>query len=126
MTIELVFDADCPNVEAARASVKAALAQAGLPATWQEWERTSDITPERVRGFGSPTVLINGEDLTGEPAAGASSCRIYRAGAGRRLGAPSAEMVGWAIRRSGGGGHSPRSWRRTLPVLTAAGISLLP
>lgn len=125
MKIELVFDGDCPNVDAARASLKEALAQAGLPSKWKEWKRTAATSPERLRGFGSPTVLINGVDVAGETPAGAASCRVYRATDGRVLGAPSPEMVGRALRVAKGGSVSSQ-WRRPLPVLAAAGVSLLP
>jgi mercuric ion transport protein len=102
MNIELIFDRECPNVEAARAILKAALARAGLPSKWKEWERTAARTPPRLQGFGSPTVLIDGVDVTGEPPAGSACCRVYRAADGRVIGAPSAEIVGQALRSAAG------------------------
>lgn len=126
MKIELIFDAECPNVEAARSSLRMALAQAGLPAQWQEWERSAPCTPRRLRGFGSPAVLINGVDVTGTPPAGAACCRVYQDRDGRMLGAPSPETVGCALRSAEGAVNSAALWRRPLPVLAAVGVALLP
>jgi hypothetical protein len=125
MKVELVFDRDCPNVEAARSSVIAALARAGLPATWTEWDRDAAGTPQRLRGFGSPTVLVNGVDVTGAPPAGSACCRVYRTKEGRMFGAPPAELVLAALGGAQGGQGTP-SWHRPLPVVAAAGVSLLP
>jgi hypothetical protein len=93
MKVDLIFDRDCPNVEATRANLKKALVQAGLPPEWKEWNCTADDTPAELRGFGSPTVLINGIDVTGEPPSGAACCRLYRAADGRLLEAPAVEML---------------------------------
>ena len=56
--IELVYFSGCPHVGEARAALRAALEAAGLPAAWREWDQTHPVTPARVLGYGSPTVLI--------------------------------------------------------------------
>lgn len=99
--VELIFDSGCPNVPAARQSIREALLRAGLPAQWKEWERGSAGTPERLGGFGSPTVLVGGVDVGGEPPSGAACCRVYRAAGGRLVGAPPTEMVSRALPRAG-------------------------
>lgn len=63
--IELVYFAGCPHVEAARTALRAALEVAGLPAAWREWDQAQPGVPERVMGYGSPTVLVDGMDITG-------------------------------------------------------------
>jgi hypothetical protein len=100
--VELVFDRNCPNVPAAREGIRQALTRAGLPIEWREWERASAQTLDRLRGFGSPTVLVGGVDVVGELPGGAPCCRMYPAADGRLLGASSAEMVSLALRRAVG------------------------
>ncbi len=64
LRVDLVFDEGCPHVERARDNLRAALRQAGLPQVWVSWRR-SDRIPDRYRGYGSPTVLVQGRDVTG-------------------------------------------------------------
>ena len=64
-TVELVFFEGCPNAARARENLSAALATSGRPATWQEWDIGAEATPEAYRVYGSPTVLVDGRDVTG-------------------------------------------------------------
>ena len=74
--IELVYFTGCPHVDAARGALRAALQAAGLPAEWREWDQTHPETPMRVLGYGSPTVLVGGVDVTGKaPANAGRACR---------------------------------------------------
>lgn len=95
--IELVYDPDCPNVERARAAIRAALSEAGVPESWQEWERGASDTPRSLRELGSPSILVNGRDIgcdEGESAqADANSCRIYLDESGSLSGAPSKQLI---------------------------------
>ena len=104
--IELIYDRDCPNVESARRMIRAALADAGKPTRWVEWDRADPATPDDRRGFGSPTVLVDGRDVAGdENGAGrsdASSCRVYRDECGCVCGAPPAALIAEALRRARG------------------------
>ena len=85
--IELVYDPGCPNVERARQMLAVACREAGIPAVWTEWNSEVEECPERARNLGSPTVLVNGEDVAPgphpwaprEPGA-APRCRVYRDG----------------------------------------------
>ncbi len=91
--IELVYFAGCPHVESARTSLREALAEAGLPAQWTEWDQYDSATPPRVLGFGSPTILIGGRDVTGHG-------RIGLGKACRADGVPSVEVVRSALART--------------------------
>lgn len=100
--IELVYDRDCPNVEQARAMIRAALAELGAESHWTEWDREDERTPDALRRYGSPTVLVNGRDVSSderadEPSHG-RSCRVYTADNGCLSGAPSAALIATAIR----------------------------
>ena len=102
--IDLVFDTECPNVDDARALLRSALTEAGFPETWREWERDADGTPTDLRGLGSPTILVNGVDVSGvEPGAvaeRANCCRVYE-DAGRLRGVPPLNAVLRALSRAG-------------------------
>jgi hypothetical protein len=81
--ITLVYDADCPNVRLARAALSDALMRTGLEPGWIECERTTPGVPERFLRFGSPTILVNGSDVAGEPdAAAAACCCVYQTNKG--------------------------------------------
>lgn len=86
--VELIGDADCPNMDAARRVLRRALPEAGLPPRWDERIQEPD-DPDRVP---SPTIRVDGRDVAGEPDPGAG-CRIYRDAAGNRLDAPPVEVV---------------------------------
>jgi hypothetical protein len=64
--IELVCFEGCPNASQARANLREAVEASGQPVTWSEWNLTAESTPADYRRFGSPTVLVNGKDVTGE------------------------------------------------------------
>ncbi|MFZ5625233.1 MAG: hypothetical protein ACOY71_12560 [Gemmatimonadota bacterium] len=63
--VELVYFTGCPHVEAARAALRTALGSMGLPPVWQEWDQAQPTAPAYVQGFGSPTVLVAGRDVSG-------------------------------------------------------------
>lgn len=100
--VELIYDTDCPNVERARKALLEGFGRAGLQPSWQEWDRQLPESPAYVRGYGSPTILVDGGDVVGAvPGTGQSSCRLYRHGSGTFEGAPSVEQIGAALRASG-------------------------
>ena len=74
--IDLVYFEGCPNTAQARDNIRAAMEESGRRLEWAEWDLMAESTPERFRRYGSPTVLIDGEDVTGEGAdAAAMACR---------------------------------------------------
>jgi hypothetical protein len=85
-SIELIFFDGCPNVGLARSNLRAALKSVAADITWTEWDLLVDSTPKNPRSYGSPTVLIDGRDVTGgSPGGAAISCRTD--------GAPSAAQI---------------------------------
>lgn len=132
--IELIHDRDCPNVPAARAQLSRALVQAGLPARWQEWDRHAPGSPPHVRTYGSPTILVNGKDVSGAaPSGDADCCRLYRSSGGRLVGVPEFHDIAEALlkaRKAGPTEKRPATARpassEMLAVLPAIGVALLP
>ena len=102
LRIELVFDRDCPNVGRAREMIRAALGEVGASAVWEEWDRADAATPPELRGYGSPSVLVNGKDVSCDAneavRSDANSCRVYTDDCGCLCGAPSARLIVRAIR----------------------------
>lgn len=97
LTVELVYDTDCPNVVAARTNLLRAFAETGMPARWTEWDGSCPETPARLRGFGSPTVLVEGNDVAGaQSVEGLACCRLYDAADGRR-GVPPVRLIARAL-----------------------------
>ncbi|MGH7714350.1 MAG: thioredoxin family protein [Gemmatimonadaceae bacterium] len=101
--VDLIFDVDCPNVDEARTLLRTALTETGYSATWREWDREAPETPAALRGLGSPTILVNGTDVSGgadssAPADRANCCRVYRNGE-RLRGVPALSTVILALRR---------------------------
>lgn len=122
--IEFIYQPDCPNVGAARAVLKRALAAQGGESRWREWDSTAADSPVHARVYGSPTILVDGTDIAGAEPSDAPACRIYRDAAGRASGVPSEELVRSALRA-----RTPDARPRvlgTFAVLPTLGVSLLP
>src|SRR5712692_7695051 len=122
MTVELIYDRDCPNIAEARGNLLRAFGLAHVPAVWTEWDLSKPETPAHLRMFGSPAVLVNRRDVAGlEPSGTQPCCRVYRAAAGRYAGAPETGLIVSALQRGIGS-----AWRRTLLTLPGIGFGLLP
>lgn len=101
MRIELVFDHDCPNVGTARELLGSVLAELGLPPTWTELDRGDPRTPPEFLSFGSPTILVEGSDVSGQGATvNADSCRVYLSESGGLQGTPPRGMLEAALTRA--------------------------
>ena len=97
--IELIFDRECPNAEAAREQLRKALTLANRNPGWTEWDREAPDSPEYARQYASPTILVNRRDVSGNGAeVDANSCRVYRRKDGTLTGSPPAEDILSAIR----------------------------
>jgi mercuric ion transport protein len=131
--VELVYDADCPHVSAARENLLRAFAAAGLEARWREWRSDDPDAPDHVRGFGSPTILVDRVDVAGaESVTGTRSCRLYEPVNGEYHGGPPTSLIIDALRRSGRSDAAPAvakvrgSWRGSIAMLPALGAAVLP
>lgn len=127
-TVDLVYDGDCPNVQATRANLLRAFAQTSRTPRWREYRIGAADLPEYARGFGSPTVLVEGRDVAGTEAGSDACCRLYPESAGV-TGVPPVEQISAAIRGASDGARPPsrrRGWRGTLAVAPGIGLALLP
>jgi len=130
--VELIYDADCPNVSAAREALLRGFAAAGVTPRWSE--HLSAEAPPYARGLGSPTILVGERDVgaSTEPSPEAC-CRLYETGDGRLAGVPEVEAIALAVelaadRESAGNDApgSPPGWRSSLGAIPAIGAALLP
>lgn len=94
MVVELIYDRNCPNVEASRRQLLTGFAAARMTPCWREWVRNSSTSPDYVHRFGSPTILVDGKDIGGSAASeGADCCRIYISEEGHMTGIPSQKVA---------------------------------
>jgi hypothetical protein len=126
--IEFIYEKTCPNIADARAALRAALTQLGLPLHWQEWESSDPAAPEHARRYGSPTILVDGNDVAGVPPSDEPSCRIYSAEPGRNRGVPSETLIMQALEKSSSTRNESRvsTGAKIISFLPAAGAALLP
>lgn len=95
-----MYDPGCPNVDLAREVLTAACRELEVPAVWTEWNSEDPECPPRAQNLGSPSVLVNGEDVAPgphpwaerEPNAG-PRCRVYRDGDSIVQAPPRARVV---------------------------------
>lgn len=79
MKIELLGFPGCPNTPVLRAHLRKALAD---PAAFEEVNQEDLPWSDPLRGWPTPTILVNGRDLFGLPAPSshAMGCRLYPGG----------------------------------------------
>ncbi|HBQ18489.1 MAG TPA: hypothetical protein DEF51_47640 [Myxococcales bacterium] len=118
--VELLVDPECPNVEAAQRALSAALLRVGLPAVWSELRVGGRDLPAHARGHGSPSVFVDGVEISGAAPGHGNSCRVY-AGEDGLSGVPRVEDIERALR----GARPPRA-RSALAAAPALGLALLP
>ena len=98
MKVQLVTFDGCPNADAARETLRRALVVSGLDASIEEINSSSPQTPQPLRLWGSPTVLVDGVDAGGEEKPTGPTCRLYRDASGRAQGSPPESLLLEAIR----------------------------
>ena len=127
MNVELIYDADCPNVAAARSVLIKAFTRTGVSARWREWERSAPDSPDYARQYGSPTLLVDGQDVAGAaPVAGVGACRVYAGGEGKLSRTPPLDAVCSALLRASHGKPARTRWQAVVASLPAVGTALLP
>lgn len=100
LKVQLLTFPDCPHAEAAREMLLFVLESSRAAAEIEEVDTTSPETPEHLRGWGSPTILIDGADIEGQQAPSAEGCRLYRDSAGQLAAAPPEATLRAAIARA--------------------------
>ena len=101
--VELLWWEGCPSTERAAHAVREALAELGLPDAGVRMREIVTDDDACEAGFvGSPTILIDGEDLV--PAAAEEqiglSCRVYRRRDGRVSPLPDPDDLREALQRA--------------------------
>jgi hypothetical protein len=76
LSIQLLVFEGCPLANAAREALRQALAELGISA-FEEIDLLDPSTPEDLRGWGSPTILVNGRDVAGLTRGDNLGCRVY-------------------------------------------------
>lgn len=126
-TVDLVYDMDCPNVSLARANLLLAFARAGVKPKWSEHRIGDPEAPAHTRGYGSPTILVDGRDVFGMPPSAEISCRIYE-GVGSAHAPPEAKIAAAlsATERAATLSSSRNGWRSSLATLPGIALAFLP
>ncbi len=74
--VQLLIFESCPLADAARRSLRQALAEVGV-SDYEQVDLLAPETPEDLRGWGSPTILIEGRELMGGSKGEGIGCRVY-------------------------------------------------
>ncbi len=85
----------CPLESRARTELEKALAECGLN-RYENINVMAEQTAEELKSWGSPTILVNGRDVTGHESGDGVGCRVY----GGDLGVPDTETIVEFLRRS--------------------------
>lgn len=127
MNVELIYDADCPNVAQTRSLLIQAFTRTGISARWREWERAAPESPGYARSYGSPTILVDGEDVAGAgPVSGAGACRVYSDLHGKLSRTPPLETICSALSRASPAKLAKTRWQSIAASFPAIGVALMP
>lgn len=128
MNVELIYDADCPNVTQARSLLIKAFTQSGVSARWKEWERSAPESPEYTISYGSPTILVDGQDVAATSAiSGTGACRVYNDEAGKLSRTPPLAAICSALAKAAPDQPSKKTrWQAFAASSPALGTALLP
>jgi hypothetical protein len=120
MKVELLYFKGCPNISMARKNLNDAFAKAGVAPQWNEIDLNEPSTPKELMGYGSPTILVDGKDVTGRAPCGESlSCRTYYNVKGEITGAPDVEIIVRAILESVKKGQKTQKVKTLLSIIVA-------
>ena len=95
MHIQFLSFPGCPLESAARMELEKALAECGLEG-YDEIDVMEEQTAEELKSWGSPTILVNGKDVTGHQGGDGVGCRLY--GGDKRV--PDAQTIVEFLQRS--------------------------
>lgn len=123
LKVEFIYDQECPNVDRARSNLLRAFSTTNLSPKWTEWDRNAADSPDYVRNYGSPTILVDGEDIGGGGPQPGNNCRIYSIG-GSDPGVPPVDMI--VSKLKGKGLSRKSSWKTAFAAIPGIGIVLLP
>ena len=98
MNAEVLFIEDCPHHEVAMSRLREAAELAGVDLQVMERQVRSAQEAAGWSFGGSPSILVDGQDLFPTAPVGELACRVYRAPGGRFEGAPSVEQLVQALR----------------------------
>ena len=95
MAVSFLYFDGCPLAPKARANLACAIDQLhpDIRVGLVEVDLMDPHTPDSLRYWGSPTILIDDQDITGAEQGSACSCRIYASEGG----VPSADEITQAI-----------------------------
>lgn len=120
MKIELLYFKGCPNITLARKNLNEAFAKTAIAPQWDEIDLNEPNTPKELKGYGSPTILVDGKDVTGTVPLGESlSCRTYFNAKGEIIGAPDAEIIVKAILESIKKGRNTQKGKTIFSIIIA-------
>lgn len=120
MKVELLYFKGCPNISIARKNLSDAFAKAGVAPQWNEVDLNDPNLQKELKGYGSPTILVDGKDVTGIVAEGESlSCRTYYNTKGEITGAPNAEIIAKTILESIKKGQKTQKTKTLLSIILA-------
>jgi hypothetical protein len=129
MLIELVYEKTCPNIEAARSQLLRAFAEAGITPRWQEWEVSTPEAPTHIHGYGSPTILVDGKDVSGDNIEGDDyCCRVYSHGESNKGVPPVTDIVNAlnSARQTPDQTEHASRWQLNGAALPVIGVAFLP
>lgn len=127
MNVELIYERTCPNIEAARTRLVQAFYRARMPPKWCEWEVSQAESPEYACRYGSPTILVDGNDVGGDDnQASSNSCRLYPTGTGYEP-VPTVKEIAGALCQAASSDKVARNSRGfSMTALPSLGVVLLP
>ena len=97
-SVEFIYEKECPNVESTRSILLQAFSKLKIKPHWMEWEISDASAPDYVRRYGSPTILINGKDVSeSENSLNPQQCRLYINSDNTMSGIPPLEKIMNAI-----------------------------
>ena len=99
MEIQFLYYEDCPSHDVALDRLREVMSEVAVEAEIDIVKVDTDEQAKRLRFIGSPTILVNGEDIDPPPpdAYYVLTCRAYRLEDGRISPLPSADMIRRAL-----------------------------